>query len=66
MALFQDLGIRIVDLVASGASLRAAARQFKVGTGSAIRFIKQAEEKGHVDVINYASARASLIRIKQK
>ena len=50
MALSQDLRLRIVNLVASGVSRRKAARQFKVGVSSAIRFAKQAEELGHVDV----------------
>ncbi len=50
MALSQDLRLRIVDLVASGVSRRKAARQFKVGVSSAIRFVKQAKELGHVDV----------------
>ncbi len=50
MALSQDLRLRIVDLVASGASRREAARQFKVSVSSAIRFVKQAEEMGHVDL----------------
>ena len=50
MALSQDLRLRIVDLVASGVSRRKAARRFKVSASSAIRFVKQAEEVGHVDV----------------
>ncbi len=50
MALSQDLRLRIVDLVASGVSRRASARRFKVGASSAIRFVKQAETLGHVDV----------------
>jgi transposase len=50
MALSQDLRLRIVKLVSSGASRREAARQFKVSASSAIRFAKQAEEVGHVDV----------------
>ena len=50
MALSQDLRLRIVDLVASGVSRREAARQFKVGASSAIRFVRQAEQLGHVDV----------------
>ena len=50
MALSQDLRLRIVDLVASGVSRRAAARQFKVSASSAVRFAKQAGEFGHVDV----------------
>jgi len=50
MALSQDLRRRIVDLVATGASRRAAARHFQVSASSAIRFAKQAEEVGHVDV----------------
>jgi transposase len=50
MALSQDLRLRIVDLVSSGASRREAARQFKVSASSAVRFVKQAEEVGHVDV----------------
>ena len=50
MALSQDLRLRIVKLVSSGASRREAARQFKVSASSAIRFARQAEEVGHVDV----------------
>jgi len=50
MALSQDLRLRIVDLVACGVSRREAARRFKVSASSAVRFAKQAEETGHVDV----------------
>ncbi len=50
MALSQDLRLRIVDLVASGVSRREAARQFRVSASSAIRFVRQAGEVGHVDV----------------
>ena len=50
MALSQDLRLRIVDLVASGVSRRKAAQRFKVSASSAIRFVKQAEEVGHVDL----------------
>ena len=50
MALSQDLRLRIVDLVASGASRREAARQYKVSASSAVRFVQQAREVGHVDV----------------
>lgn len=50
MFLSQDLRLRIVDLVASGVSRREAARHFRVSASSAIRFVKQAEEFGHVDV----------------
>jgi transposase len=50
MALSQDLRLRIVDVVTSGVSRREAARQFKVSASSAVRFVKQAEEVGHVDV----------------
>ncbi len=50
MALSQDLRLRIVDLVALGVSRRQAARQFKVSASSAVRFVKQAKELGHVDV----------------
>lgn len=50
MALSQDLRLRIVDFVASGASRREAARQFKVSASSAIRFVKQAGDVGHVEV----------------
>ncbi len=48
MTLSQDLRLRIVDLVKTGVSRRQAARQFKVGVSSAIRFAKQAETLGHV------------------
>jgi transposase len=50
MALSQDLRLRIVDLVASGVSCRAAARQYHVSSSSAIRFVRQASEVGHVDL----------------
>ncbi len=50
MALSQDLRLRIVDLVVSGVSRRKAAVHFQVSASSAIRFVKQAEEVGHVDV----------------
>ena len=50
MALSQDLRLRIVDLVGCGVSRREAARQFKVSASSAVRFVKQAEEVGHVAV----------------
>jgi len=50
MALSQDLRRRIVDLVATGVSRRAAARHFQVSISSAIRFVKQVEEVGHVEV----------------
>jgi transposase len=50
MALSQDLRLRIVDLVSSGVSLRKAAQRFKVSASSAIRFAKQADELGHVEV----------------
>ncbi len=50
MALSQDLRLRIVDLVASGVSRREAARYFKVSASSAVRFVKQVEEVGHVEV----------------
>ena len=50
MALSQDLRLRIVDLVASGISRREAARRFKVSASSAVRFVKQAADVGHVKV----------------
>jgi transposase len=50
MSLSQDLRLRIVDLVASGVSRRKAAQRFKVSASSAIRFVKQADELGHVEV----------------
>jgi len=49
MALSQDLRLRIVDLVLSGVSRREAARRFKVSASSSVRFVKQANEVGHVD-----------------
>ena len=60
MALSQDLRLRIVDLVASGVSRREAARQFKVSASSAVRFVKQAEEVGHVDVTKPKKRRSKL------
>ena len=50
MALSRDLRLRIVDLVASGVSRREAARRFKVSASSAVRFVRQAGEVGHVEV----------------
>ena len=50
MSLSQHLRRRIVDLVATGVSRRAAARHFQVSASSAIRFVKQAEDVGHVEV----------------
>lgn len=50
MALSQDLRRRIVDFVATGVSRRAAARHFQVSASSAVRFVKQAGEVGHVEV----------------
>ena len=50
MTLSQDLRLRIVDLVASGVSRRESARRFKVSASSAVRFVKQATEVGHVEV----------------
>lgn len=50
MSLSQDLRCRIVDLVATGVSRRSAARHFQVSASSAVRFVKQAEEVGHVEV----------------
>jgi transposase len=60
MALSQDLRLRIVDLVASGVSRREAARQFKVGASSAIRFVKQATELGHVEVKKHKRRKSKL------
>ncbi len=50
MSLSQDLRRRIVGLVSTGVSRRAAARHFQVSASSAIRFVKQVEELGHVAV----------------
>ena len=50
MSLSRDLRLRIVDLVASGVSRRETARRFQVSASSAIRFVKQVEELGHVEV----------------
>ena len=60
MALSQDLRLRIVDLVASGVSRREAARQFKISASSAVRFVKQVEEVGHVDVKKPKKRRSKL------
>jgi len=50
MALSRDLRLRIVDLVASGVSRREAARRFKVSASSAVRFVRQVGDVGHVEV----------------
>ena len=60
MVLSLDLRQRIVDLVASGVSRREAARHFKVGTSSAIRFVRQARELGHVKHKARSSRRSRL------
>jgi len=60
MALSQDLRRRIVDLVATGVSRRAAARHFQVSASSAVRFVKQAHEVGHVEVKSRKPRRSRL------
>ena len=60
MALSQDSRLRIVDLVASGISRREAARRFKVSASSAVRFVKQAADVGHVDVKTPKKRRSKL------
>jgi transposase len=54
MALSSDLRLRLVDLVSSGVSRREAARRFKVSASSAIRFVKQMEEAGHLQQSEYS------------
>ena len=49
MTLSQDLRLRIVDLVGTGVSRRRAAQRFKVSVSSAIRFVKQVKELGHLE-----------------
>jgi transposase len=66
MTLSQDLRLRIVDLVASGVSRRQAARQFKIGVSSAIRFVKQAEELGHVKPKKAKKRKSRLDRFRSK
>ena len=48
MTLSIDLRSRVGSMVHLGASRRGAARYFKIGVSSAIRFVKQAEELGHL------------------
>ena len=50
MAISEDLRIRLVRKVSSGASRRQAALHFDVSPSSAIRFVKQHEEEGSVAV----------------
>jgi transposase len=49
MTLSRDLRLRVIDLVATGISRREASRRFKVSGSSAIRFVKQAAELGHIE-----------------
>ena len=49
MTLSQDLRLRIVNMVKSGASRRQAAAHFEVSVKSAIRFAKQFDTQGHVE-----------------
>ena len=48
MTLSIDLRSRVGSMVHLGASRRGAARHFKIGVSSAIRFVKQVEELGHL------------------
>jgi len=66
MTLSQDLRLRIVGLVDSGVSRRQAARQFKVGVSSAIRFVKQAEELGHVEPKKAKKRKSCLDRFRSE
>ncbi len=50
MAISEDLRERVVDFVHSGVSRRGAAKHFCVSASSAVRFVKQADELGHVKV----------------
>ncbi len=50
MALSEDLRLRVVKMVAAGASRRAAGRHFGVSARSAVRFVKDFEAHGHVAV----------------
>lgn len=47
-ALSIDLRRRVVDAVETGMSRRAAARRFGVGVSSAIRWVTQARDLGHL------------------
>ena len=60
MALSRDLRLRIVDLVVSGVSRREAARRFQVSASSAVRFVRQAREVGHVEVKKPKKRRSKL------
>lgn len=44
-----DLRRRVVEAVGSGLSRRAAAARFSVGVSSAIRWVTQARERGHLN-----------------
>jgi len=66
MTLSQDLRLRIVDLIETGVSRRQAARQFKVGVSSAIRFAKQAKELGHVEPKKARKRKSCLDRFRSE
>ena len=48
MALSQDLRLRVVEMVRSGASRRAAGRHFGVSARTAVRIVKNFETRGTV------------------
>ena len=49
MGYSNDLRVRVIQVVESGAAARAAARQFVIGDSTAIRWVKRWRETGSVE-----------------
>ena len=63
MGYSNDLRVRVIHVVESGATARAAARQFVIGDATAIRWAKQWRETGSVEAkSNKGQSRSPLKR----
>jgi transposase len=66
MAYSNDLRVRVIHLVESGAAARAAARQFAIGDSTAIRWAKRWRETGSFEAkSNKGQSRSPLKRYEQ-
>jgi len=60
MAYSNDLRVRVIHVVESGAAARAAARQFAIGDSTAIRWAKRWRES--VDFWPIVQAKVQIVR----
>jgi transposase len=66
MSYSNDLRVRVIEVVESGAAARAAARQFVIGDSTAIRWAKRWRETGSVEArSNKGQSRSPLKRHEQ-